>query len=592
MKKFYYLLICILCFAQLQNSLSAQNSYMRSTDKIGYNYNVDPEAPVLPEFIPSCEWLNTMRPTGEIKVNTIPAKNGGTGTETDPYIVTTAADLAEIATRVNAGTEAAGTIFPNGNQGYANQYFLMNADIDLSDYNPWIPISIPGQMIFFGHFDGGNHTITHLTTDFSTTNANQGLFSVIGANASVSNLSIKESDIIGGYYTGAFVGACGEGSKVSNCHNYCDVTNQGYYTGGITGASWGTIENCTNDGTHVGTDFIGGIVGDFYGTITGCSNTGDVIGATSLGGIIGYSANVSMNHCSSSDNIYGIYSSGAYCGGVAGFVTNYNSDNTSANCLYFGNVESPSNSSAAIFGRLWTESGVPSHAENNYYDRQMTLKSGVYPGGDVAGTAEGRYTFEMLGEGLQSLLGTGWTYRDGMYPSPENVATTDIAILAAAPSNFDYKSEDDFDQYNSLTADFQLFTGLDVAWTNDHPEILSISNGFVSLMGLGSDILYVSLCDATKRIFVTVTDYTGIETQNYNANVNIYPNPTSDFINIKSDNEILSTSIFNFTGQLVKQQVINGDNTQINVRDLQTGIYFIMLTTNKGEQISKKIVVK
>ncbi|MCK9303335.1 MAG: T9SS type A sorting domain-containing protein, partial [Bacteroidales bacterium] len=60
----------------------------------------------------------------------------------------------------------------------------------------------------------------------------------------------------------------------------------------------------------------------------------------------------------------------------------------------------------------------------------------------------------------------------------------------------------------------------------------------------------------------------------------------------KSDNEILSTSIFNFTGQLVKQQVINGDNTQINVRDLQTGIYFIMLTTNKGEQISKKIVVK
>ena len=35
---------------------------------------------------PSCEWLNEMQPCQNAQVNTVPSRNGGTGTETDPYL--------------------------------------------------------------------------------------------------------------------------------------------------------------------------------------------------------------------------------------------------------------------------------------------------------------------------------------------------------------------------------------------------------------------------------------------------------------------------------------------------------------------------
>ena len=240
----------------------------------------------------------------------------------------------------------------------------MTQDIDLADYTPWIPISIPGQMIFFGHFDGDGHTITHLTTDFSTNESNQGLFSVIGAGATISNLSIRDSHITGVQYTGAIVGAAGEGSEIRNCHNYSNVDATYYYAGGIAGASWGLIQGCTNSGNITsGMDFIGGIVGDFYGTITKCINTGDISGSTSTGGIVGYSANAAIDHCLNAGNIY---ATSGYSGGVVGFVTNYDSENTTSVLLNVGGCYGPN--IKAVIGRLWTENGQPSHANNCYYD--------------------------------------------------------------------------------------------------------------------------------------------------------------------------------------------------------------------------------
>ncbi len=62
------------------------------------------------------------------------------------------------------------------------------------------------------------------------------------------------------------------------------------YTGGIAGASSGTIENCENNGTvgynHTGYK-TGGIVGYERGILTGCRNNGEVFGRKDVGGITG-----------------------------------------------------------------------------------------------------------------------------------------------------------------------------------------------------------------------------------------------------------------------------------------------------------------
>ena len=534
--------------------------------------------------------LNAIRPVGELHVNTTPGRSGGTGTLDDPYLITSAEELAEIATRVNSGTEASGTIFPNGNPGYTDQYFLLTEDLDLTDYTPWIPISIPGQKIFFGHFDGGDHTIRHLTIDLSTSHDNQGLFSVIGANASISNLSIRESHVSGEIYIGPFVGAAGENSIISNCHNYCDVNATFYYAGGIAGASWGIIENCTNSGNiNTEMDFVGGIVGDFYGVLTGCVNTGNVSGATSVGGIIGYSANAAIDHNVNAGNIF---ASSVYSGGVVGFVTNYDSENTTCYLLNYSGVFGPS--MRAVIGYLWTEEGQPSHANNCYYDRQLTDKKGMAPGNDVIGVAEPRFTHEMLGSGLSELISNGWTFTEGLYPIPViEPFTTDYsytAITAAVPASLRYIDEYEFDRFDYVRDDFHIFYDIDgLTWESTTGKV-SFYEDLAELVEMGQDTLRVYYGDAKKEIYIQITDMLGIE-QNDNTRFSVYPNPAEDFIYVTSSCGY-QAMLYTTDGRLISSSRHEiGSEQPIDLSSLTSGIYFLRLIDDAGHHATQKIVV-
>ena len=569
MKKILALLITL--------TLSGFASFAQMLPRIGYDYDT-------PNIGAT---LNAIRPLGELNVNTTPGRSGGTGTFDDPYIVASAEELAEIATRVNSGTEASGVIFPNGNPGYADQYFLLDKDLDLSDYTPWMPISIPGEKIFFGHFDGGDHIITHLTTEFSTTNNNQGLFSVIGANASISNLSIKDSHITGEIYTGAFVGAAGENSVISNCHNYSDIYTTFYYTGGIAGASWGTIENCTNCGNiYSEMDFIGGIVGDFYGTLTGCINTGHVSGTTSVGGTIGYSANATINHNVNAGNIH---ASSVYSGGVVGFVTNYDSENTTAYLLNYGGVFGPS--TRAVIGYLWTEGDQPSHANNCYYDRQLTDKKGMAPGNDVEGVAEPRFTHELIGFNMTEELGQGWSFSDETYPSPDNWSYyNETRFVAITPASLRYVNESEYDRFDYVRDDFHIFNDFyDLTWESATGKV-SFYEDFAQLLETGQDTLIVRVGDAHKDIIIEITDMLDID-QNDNNGFSVYPNPAKDFIYVTSDRGYQAI-LYTTDGRLVSsaQHKIGGTQS-IDLSTLTEGIYFLRFIDDSGHQATQKIVV-
>ena len=569
MKKILALLITL--------TLSGFASFAQMLPRIGYDYDT-------PNIGAT---LNAIRPLGELNVNTTPGRSGGTGTFDDPYIVASAEELAEIATRVNSGTEASGVIFPNGNPGYADQYFLLDKDLDLSDYTPWMPISIPGEKIFFGHFDGGDHIITHLTTEFSTTNNNQGLFSVIGANASISNLSIKDSHITGEIYTGAFVGAAGENSVISNCHNYSDIYTTFYYTGGIAGASWGTIENCTNCGNiYSEADFVGGIVGDFYGTLTGCINTGHVSGTTSVGGTIGYSANATINHNVNAGNIH---ASSVYSGGVVGFVTNYDSENTTCYLLNYGGVFGPS--TRAVIGYLWTEGGQPSHANNCYYDCQLTDKKGMAPGNDVEGVAEPRFTHELIGFNMTEELGQGWSFSDETYPSPDNWSYyNETRFVAITPASLRYVNESEYDRFDYVRDDFHIFNDFyDLTWESATGKV-SFYEDFAQLLETGQDTLIVRVGDAHKDIIIEITDMLDID-QNDNTGFSVYPNPAKDFIYVTSDRGYQAI-LYTTDGRLVSStQHIIGGTQPIDLSTLTTGIYFLRLIDDSGHQATQKIVV-
>ncbi len=79
----------------------------------------------------------------------------------------------------------------------------------------------------------------------------------------------------------------------------------------------------------------------------------------------------------------------------------------------------------------------------------------------------------------------------------------------------------------------------------------------------------------------------GIEENQLNS-LKVYPNPTNGliFINSKTEN-IESATVFNILGKKVLQ--LNGNIQQVDISTLQSGIYFLRITTDSGELVKKII---
>ena len=84
---------------------------------------------------------------------------------------------------------------------------------------------------------------------------------------------------------------------------------------------------------------------------------------------------------------------------------------------------------------------------------------------------------------------------------------------------------------------------------------------------------------------------TGIE-DNATPEIAIYPNPTSEFINISSSEPISSIEIISITGKTVAQMEIGSDNATLNVSDLSNGMYFVRILGSENNNVSVKKFVK
>lgn len=249
-----------------------------------------------------------------------PKFEAGNGTETEPYIIATAAQLDEV-------------------RNFPSACFELSKDIDLSSYlNPnssgWTPIEV-----FTGKFDGKKHTIKGLWISLSSI-SNVGLFANIQGSsdnerAGVSNLfvNISKKGITGGSRVG---GICGN-------------------------LSYGNIENCMVTGDISGDTYVGGVVGySDYSSISQCASSGNIIATNAeVGGILGgcYYKSCSIENCYSIANVKaeGSYSSSVYGIGYS-----------AENCYFAGTI------SGANINYVYP---IGSNT-NSYYDSEKTKISG------------------------------------------------------------------------------------------------------------------------------------------------------------------------------------------------------------------------
>ena len=283
-----------------------------------------------------------------------PALVTGSGTEADPYQISTAEGLKWFRDKVNGS---------NGQTQNAGAHAKLMNDIVLNDgtfdengtYTPgasgktaetWTPIAYSGlfnehtTLYYTGTFDGQGHTIKGLyvsVSDAPNTEAEVclGLFST-AKTAVIRNVTVTGYVFGFAGNLGGIVGYLSDGT-IENCANYCTVksklanTEGPSYVGGIAGAidKRSVIRDCYNTGTITVVEYrewnmTGGVVGYNDSAVSNCYNAGKVAGSGNYNGeIAGSNAGDENGNPSTVSNCYYLDGTGRNAvGNGKGSITN------------------------------------------------------------------------------------------------------------------------------------------------------------------------------------------------------------------------------------------------------------------------------
>ena len=353
-----------------------------------------------------------------------PSFSGGTGTQGDPWLIASQADLTALAEFLNSGNAEQ---FDAENAGVGNchgYYFKQTADIDLTGV-AWEPIGYSGGYYFAGNYDGGGHSITNAVSTGKVDPdgyATAGIFGWV-AFGSVANLHVKNANFLAtgqnNYsYVGGIAGVC-YGSSIKNCsvensslesrrnnNNNCAGSIVGYSTGG-------TFEKCAAENNQIRTMAYGG---GFVGEVDDDPNYG--AGNSTFTNC--YVANCTV--ISETDDSQGT----SFSGGFAGEITD--STLTIQNCyVYQATLSTVGNAvpqgTGVFAGNLWGSSTI---ADTNCF-------FGACGTTENAGTASEKTEEEFRNGTVAGLLGEAFA-QVGDYPKingPADYSSVDAAIAKA-----------------------------------------------------------------------------------------------------------------------------------------------------------------
>lgn len=331
----------------------------------------------------------------------------GSGTEADPYRITTANDLAAMHDDLNG-------------------FYQLDADLDLGGV-VLTPVGNESEGPFSGTLDGNGHTLSNLTLDKSG-NKYVGLFGYL--EGAVQDLTLSEVSVEGGRYVGAVAGYAAEGSSLSGCTvTSGSVTATGAPTtvscGGVVGHNAGSVANGSNgasisatEGSYTTTVYTGGLVGYCSGTLTltDCTNAGSVSGAHYTGGFVGYAAGTAtLTDCTNSGAVTTSNNTAdTRAGGLMGYA---GSKATLSGCQNTAAVFANSTllSKNAYSGGM-VGYGFPAHMDNCENTGRITVRVAYRSGGYSLGTG---YAGGMAGSCGTAAIGctnSGAVYGDPIYP--------------------------------------------------------------------------------------------------------------------------------------------------------------------------------
>ena len=387
----------------------------------------------------------------------------GTGTQKDPYQISTGAELAYFASLIN-----------NADETYKQAYYCLVNSIDLngqewtqigySSYgsNSGINKHFSDVHCFSGVFEGKGCVIKN----FKITSTNKQMVGFFGDlnGGTIQNLGLENFTFSASnnttkvYYVGGIVGYNRNGGKVSNCYTASDVrftaTTDDVYVGGIVGCNStdSTIEYCYSIGnvsaiyrakssygySNTASANAGGIAAINSGNITNCyakgnisayADDGDFIRA---GGIVAMNSSVGssttsykygkVTNCYAIGNISGTGVGQTYVGGLMG--ANLSSADVE-NCFATGDVYANGGSKYYVCaGGLLGISDTTKIINCYRLDGQKVVAVGANEEYCTLGTTTSLSNIKTASFQSGLNFSSCWTTNDGRYPDLKTLPAT------------------------------------------------------------------------------------------------------------------------------------------------------------------------
>ena len=506
----------------------------------------------------------------------------GTGTETDPYLIETAANLAYLAEKVNEGYQAQGMAV------FRYTYFLMTDDFDLDSIN-WTPIGNVNMNMegyyFAGVFDGWYHNIDHLTIQ---SNADVcGLFGGLGgeiegnmhSNGMIMHLSVTNGSVTStGIGAAGIVGAMADDAMVIQCSfsGNISVSNNGNYcgAGGIAAAAAenARIMECS-----------------YHGSISATNS--NYMGAAGAGGIVGIAMGAAyIGNCYNAGSINGNAMMLSVAAGILGATLQEN-EVSIWNCYNVGTVNAVTK--GGIFGMISPINPTKGESSLDVFNCfYLDTCGGATPYG-TSKTSEEMLTEEFKNQLDQSTHtfvmdnGTNNGYPIHSLASYKLYEATEVTCFTAKLSADIHQGNDD------VARAYFLYN---VADSTEMIEVEVPTDGYVEtvLEDLVPETTYIfwfelefadGIVMAGGPHYFTTELNVGVESEEALRLV-AYPNPATDIVHVEGV-EVSEVQVFNAMGQLVKTIK---DSNDINVSDLENGQYLFHFVGKAGRSIKITVV--
>lgn len=439
--------------------------------------------------------------------------SGGSGTQDDPWLISTAADLKALADFINDDTHPANAYDADG-CGLGNfhgYYFKQTADIDLQGA-AWNPIGYSDESHFYfsGHYDGGNHVIRNAVSSGKTDNGYTlaGIFGSVCVG-SISNLHIEKVEFSAvGDNDQAFAGGLAGivlDSEIANCSvsgsklSSSRTPRNSNRAGGLVGlSSGGKFTKCASVNNEIrATSYCGGFVGELDDSYAnGSSSFTDCYVANST--VTASSSNVQNSNCV-----------GGFCGQVTEEILSL------TNCFIYNTQVSIAadsqydfDSVGAFVGYLQTngDSCTAKIITNNCYRGTVTVTPGSH--NTLTEDTSTEKTAEEFADGtVTGLLGASFANGNGfpiLGSSPADYTAVDAALAEVAKRN-----RDDYTNFSDVDAAVNaVVRGYDRTRQSDVDAMAqTILNALEHLTRKGADYTAVDAA-ITKANALNPDDYT------------------------------------------------------------------------------------